>query len=56
MNRKMSETIAIRTFLLGFVPSEAWQAQAQVLKEPYPSMARWLSTSWAIEVSRLRWR
>ncbi len=56
VNRKMSETIAIRTFLLGFVPSAAWQGQAQVLKEPYPSMARWLSTSWAIEVSRLRWR
>ena len=39
MNRKISDTIAFRTFVLGFVLSAAWQGQAQDLKAAHPSMA-----------------
>ncbi len=39
MNRKMTATILRATFGLMIVLGAAWQAEAQVQKDPYPSMA-----------------
>jgi hypothetical protein len=39
MNIEKSRTIAIRTFVLGFVLSTPWQGRAQEVKAPYPNMA-----------------
>jgi hypothetical protein len=39
MNIEKSRTIAIRTFVLGFVLSTPWQGRAQKVKALYPSMA-----------------
>src|SRR6202795_3894545 len=39
MNKMKFGRIAIRIFVLGFVLSTSWQAQAQVAKAPYPQMA-----------------
>jgi hypothetical protein len=39
MNVGKSRNIAIRTFLLSFMLSTAWQAHAQEVKTPYPQMA-----------------
>jgi hypothetical protein len=39
MNIEKSRTIAIRTFVLGFVLSTPWQGRAQAVKAPYPNMA-----------------
>ena len=39
MNIGKSRTIAIRTFVLGFVLSTPWYGRAQEVKAPYPNMA-----------------
>jgi hypothetical protein len=57
MNIEKSRTIAIRTFVLGFVLSTPWQGRAQEIKAPYPNMAplaQYLMADQNVEIAMAR--
>jgi len=57
MNIEKSRTLAIRTFVLGFVLSTPWQGHAQEVKTPYPHMApvaQYLMADKAAEIAMAR--